>query len=528
MITDWILIRRIAVELDASFRGARVTDVGLLPDGRTALALWQRGQTTLFCIDVFASTPLVSVESGELPIASEPGFVRALGATLRGTRVQRVRSRLGDRLLRLEFAARSAFGVEDAVALVLELVPRFGNAVLLKGETVVAALKEFSLDENAARAVESGRTYQPPPLRDARSIPRLIAQSYPAAAAAALVERFTQAEFPVEPLFVYRREGAIVQAHAVALEGFDDCTLTREASLLDVLGELRVEAVAQRRASNTGARRHRLIALLAEREKKLGRERARVAGEIERARGRDALREQGELILTTLHELDPAQRDEAKQRAAEIFARYKKLGATLAHVERRHEELRSLADGLAQLRWEAERADDADLDDVEHAIEALDVKRHGAAPARTGRAKKRAPLEWRTPGGSRILVGRSPTENAELTFKIARADDLWFHTQNIPGAHVILQRDDRHDPPLDDIVTAAALAALYSKARESAKVPVDYTHRKHVRKQQNAPPGLVFYTHQKTIIVTPSHPPTNRVKREALIYVRPATARGKA
>ena len=116
---------------------------------------------------------------------------------------------------------------------------------------------------------------------------------------------------------------------------------------------------------------------------------------------------------------------------------------------------------------------------------------------------KRKPLEFRTAAGSRIVVGRSPAENADVTFRLARPDDLWFHAQGMPGAHVVLARDDREAPPADEIVIAASLAAFHSKARANAKVPIDYTQRKYVRKQQDAPPGLVWYTHPKTILAEP-------------------------
>jgi predicted ribosome quality control (RQC) complex YloA/Tae2 family protein len=112
-------------------------------------------------------------------------------------------------------------------------------------------------------------------------------------------------------------------------------------------------------------------------------------------------------------------------------------------------------------------------------------------------------LELRTPGGSRIVIGRSPVENAELTFHVARPDDLWFHAQGVPGAHVILSRDDRGRAPDEDLQAAASLAAFYSKAQAAASAPVDYTLRKHVRKQRAAPPGLVWYTHAKTIVAQP-------------------------
>src|SRR5581483_798496 len=171
--TDWLLIRRLAHELSQRFNGARVRDVGQLDDGRFALALWKRGTEYLLCADVFAPTPVITVESGELPIAVEPGFVRAAGAALRGTTLTAVLSRRGDRLLRMEFGSRSRFGVEERLALVFELVPRFGNIVLLKGDTIVAAAKEFARSENAVRSVQAGEEYEPPPLRPGRSSPLL-------------------------------------------------------------------------------------------------------------------------------------------------------------------------------------------------------------------------------------------------------------------------------------------------------------------------------------------------------------------
>jgi predicted ribosome quality control (RQC) complex YloA/Tae2 family protein len=76
--------------------------------------------------------------------------------------------------------------------------------------------------------------------------------------------------------------------------------------------------------------------------------------------------------------------------------------------------------------------------------------------------------------------------------------------QNQPGAHVVLQRNDRTRPPEEDLVAAASLAALHSKAKNSVKVTVDYTQRKHVRKRPGAAPGLVFYTHPKSLYVAPA------------------------
>ncbi|HET6894760.1 MAG TPA: NFACT RNA binding domain-containing protein, partial [Candidatus Baltobacteraceae bacterium] len=193
-----------------------------------------------------------------------------------------------------------------------------------------------------------------------------------------------------------------------------------------------------------------------------------------------------------------------KERAAGLFARYKKAAAAVSHLERRRGELTEALDDLSHLRWELERAGDSELDDAAEAIESLERKPQAAAKRAVSR--KRKPLQFETPSGSRIYVGRTPLENAELTFRVARPDDLWFHVQNQPGAHVILQRHDREQPPDDDVMTAASLAALHSKAKNSPKVTVDYTHRKYVRKRPGAAPGLVFYTHPKSVYVSPAAP----------------------
>lgn len=451
MRTDWQLIRRAAEEIQARFRGARVRDVGLLPDGRVAIQLNRRGEDTLLAFDPFGTPPLVTAEGDALTIAAEPGFVRALGAALRATTLLGTQSRTGDRLMRLQFGTRSRFGVGDEVTLYAELVPRFGNLILVKRDVVVAALKEFSLAENGTRSVQAGMAYEPPPLVNRES---------------------TGTDVP------------------------------EDGSVLDAFKAFRDEKIGSGERARTVQRRAQLRKRLDARERKLLDERRKLDEKRTKAAARESLREEGESVFATLHELDETARDEAKDRAVKLFALYKKLGASLPHIEMRAESIDAALRAVEQLRWEAENADDADLADVERAVAQLEGRRNDT-PRAQSKSRKRAPLEVRTPGGSRILIGRSPSENAELTFHVARPNDLWFHAQNIPGAHVILQRDDRTEPPLDDVRRAASLAAFYSKAKASTKVPIDYTERKHVRAQRDAPPGLVWYTNPRTLVVEP-------------------------
>ena len=125
--------------------------------------------------------------------------------------------------------------------------------------------------------------------------------------------------------------------------------------------------------------------------------------------------------------------------------------------------------------------------------------------------KELKPLEFKTSGGFTVLVGRNNTGNDKLTFKTAFGSDIWFHTQNIHGSHtVLLAREGQ--PTEDDIIEAAGICAYFSKARNSATVPVDYTLVKYVKRQPSRIPGRVFYTDYKTVFVTPDEAQVKKLK----------------
>lgn len=112
------------------------------------------------------------------------------------------------------------------------------------------------------------------------------------------------------------------------------------------------------------------------------------------------------------------------------------------------------------------------------------------------------PLTAKTADGLTILVGKNNRQNDIVTFKQAGHNDFWFHTKDIPGSHVIL-RTGEQEPSQAAIEIAANFAAYFSKAGQSAKVPVDYTRRRYVKKPSGAKPGFVIYDHQHTIYITP-------------------------
>jgi predicted ribosome quality control (RQC) complex YloA/Tae2 family protein len=506
MVTDWMLIRRAARELERELRGGRVTDAGLLDDGRFGIHI-ARGKSgdVVLAIDIFGSPPLVTLDQAELSIAGDPGWARSIATSIRGLRLNAVRSRPGDRVLVFDLGMTSRFGVAHGVKLVAELIPRFGNLLLLQDDAIVAAAKQFSPAENETRSVVVGGPYRPPPLRAPR------AESSPPG---------PEAPDPSDTaLHVYRDGGKLVAVHLEPEPRYAALEHTQEPDLLPLFAEARA-ASAGRRSSDAGERRraalrNRIVKRLRDTQAEI----AQVTARTRDAAGRDALRAAGDALHTYGNDVppnatrfrtpdDPALEIvldpdlDANANAARYFARYRKASDALPHLERRLAALESKRATLEELAFETERGDATTLLELLAALDHLEGR--GSVATRPAARSTRAPLRIERPSGARIFVGRSPRENVELTFRVARPDDLWFHARGIPGSHVVLQPPPGAEPADADLDCAADLAALHSRARDAARVEIDYTERKYVRRQRDAAPGMVWYTNARTRIGRPA------------------------
>ncbi|MDR1704225.1 MAG: NFACT family protein [Clostridiales bacterium] len=147
---------------------------------------------------------------------------------------------------------------------------------------------------------------------------------------------------------------------------------------------------------------------------------------------------------------------------------------------------------------------EADLNEIrEELAEQGFVKRKNILTAkRAKKHKETAPLTFTSSDGFLILVGKNNRQNDELTMKDAEPADIWLHTKDIPGSHVIIKAGGKTVPDRT-LEEAAKLAAYHSKARAGSLVPVDYALRKYVKKPGGAKPGAVIYTNQKTAFVKP-------------------------
>lgn len=126
------------------------------------------------------------------------------------------------------------------------------------------------------------------------------------------------------------------------------------------------------------------------------------------------------------------------------------------------------------------------------------------------------PFRLQTKDGFVILIGKNNYQNDKLTFKTASFNDTWFHAKDIPGSHVIL-RNGGNELTDDDIMLAANLAAHFSKAQGSSKIPVDYTEVRYVKKPSGSKPGFVIFTNQKTLYVTPDEAELNQLLTQSNI-----------
>ncbi len=135
----------------------------------------------------------------------------------------------------------------------------------------------------------------------------------------------------------------------------------------------------------------------------------------------------------------------------------------------------------------------------------LELSEEGYIKEPKGKRKPPAalpPLEYTSSDGYKILVGRNNKQNDKLTLKQANNNDMWLHTKDIHGSHVIIESSGE-EIPFTTIMEAASLAAYHSKARESSNVPVDYTRARYVKKPAGAKPGMVIYVNNKTVYAEP-------------------------
>ncbi len=244
----------------------------------------------------------------------------------------------------------------------------------------------------------------------------------------------------------------------------------------------------------------------------------------------DLYKHQADLLMAYLHEWQPGMQSitlpdfisempltirldpekNAVQNAQALYKRHQKLKRSRLALEPLLAEVQAEIDYLEQVQVAIAQTSDystvEDLRSLEEIRDELIQQKYLDDPDQRFRDRPSESTHFRryqTPSGQEVWIGRNNHQNDQLTFRIANEYDLWFHSQEIPGSHVLLRMQPGHTPDQADLQYAADLAALYSRAHQSEQVPVIYTEPKNVYKPKGAKPGTVIYKQERVIWAQP-------------------------
>jgi predicted ribosome quality control (RQC) complex YloA/Tae2 family protein len=566
MYFDALTMACMADELRATILGGRVQQA-LLPDRLSVgLEIYAQRQRHYLLASAHADLGGLWLSSEKLRrgVERETGLLVLLRKYLRGAILSAIEQPAFERILRLEFD-QPEWGCTDLVA---EVMGRHSNIVLVgAGNRVLDAVKRVGPQRSMARPLLPGQPYTPPPPQEKLSpadlseyrLQQIMAAHQPETQ---LWRALVQGLRGMSPLLareiVFRAQGhpqatlATVDRLAPLLAAIADLLAPLETGRWQpclVLEENRpavfapyaiahrgqpqpaptmsqaIEAFIAAAASGNpyAAAKRPLREAIAAARTRLMAKRATLEESLERAAKADQLRQAGRWILTYALTVVPGQREmevntgsgepfrisldprkTPADNAQDYFARYHKALRAVADVPPRLQQTELALRDLEQLDTDLELA--SGRPEIEAVRAALAEAGH--LRARKGPAAKVAPLSvlsLRSPDGLTILIGRNSRQNDEVTFRRAERKDWWFHARGVPGAHVVVQGSGQELTP-DTIQRAAELAAYFSKLQDEATVAVDYTQRRYVRRLPGAAPGLVTYSGEQTVYVTPRGP----------------------
>ncbi len=203
----------------------------------------------------------------------------------------------------------------------------------------------------------------------------------------------------------------------------------------------------------------------------------------------------------------------AQDNAQKYYKQYAKAKSTHLNVTRQLEDTLKELEYLQSVQTMLDNCSSRqEIDEIRQELIDQGYIRSSARNAKKKQDKPLSPLQYQSRDGFQILVGKNNKQNDELTLKLAASSDIWLHTKNIPGSHVII-RAERREVPDTTLLEAAILAAYHSSAKMSGNVPVDFTAVKNVKKPSGAKPGMVIYESFRTISVTPSEDQVISIKK---------------
>lgn len=509
-----------------------------------------------------------------------PGFCMVLRKHLAGARLERVEMPTFERVITLRFQGKNDFFEPVERTLLLEIMGRTSNIILLdEHQKILDAAKHVDFTMTRHRQILPGLYYEMPPRRDKtdfmdfNGLPPMSAEKEPA-------EQLMDAFAGISPVVAreichrtlgrhdaltptlqnamtadIRRivsdirngvwAGCIVQNIAdgknidfsfLPLRQYGDCVrvlfFDTPSALLEEYYTKSAQAHRLRQKSSD------LLTFLTRTEARIRRTMHVREKELESSRKADIYQKYGTLLQSEAHRVAPGQRalvttdyydpalpeitiplspeKSASANAAAYFKKYTKAknGRTvIAELLKKDAQMLEYLESVLSALCDAEN--EADIEAIRsELIGAGLLKKRGAKQTKAPDLSH--PRRFVTDDGYTVLVGKNNLQNDYLTVRLSRRADIWLHTKDIHGSHVLLVTGGTPLEALPDrtLLQAASLAAYYSKGKQSGKVSVDYCPVSHVKKPTGARPGMVVYEGYYTVVVSPDASLVDHLRQE--------------
>lgn len=465
-------------------------------------------------------------------------FIMVMRKYLQGATIENISQIENDRILEISVSNKNEIGDNVAATLIIEIMGKHSNIILMDKASgnIIEAIKHVGFSQNSYRTILPGSSYVTPPQTDnrnpftisdeklfeilhtedlsARSLQNLF-QGLGRDTAAELSQRLTS-----DKLKIFRAFFASFTQGTLTSKSFTPILFEDSQKAFPSLSQL-LDAFYQDKAERDRVNQqaseliHRVENELEKNRKKLKKQEQ----ELVATENAEEFRQKGELLTTFLHQV-PNNQDQVEldnyytsekitivldkaltpnQNAQRYFKKYQKLKEAVKHLTGLIEETKETIQYLESVETALSQANLTEITEIrEELIQTGFIRRR----QREKIQKRKKPEKYlSTDGQTVILVGRNNLQNDELTFKMAKKEELWFHAKDIPGSHVVITGNLQ---PSDEVKTdAAELAAYFSKARLSNLVQVDMIEVKKLNKPTGGKPGFVTYTGQKTLRVTP-------------------------
>lgn len=490
-----------------------------------------------------------------------PNFAMMLRKHLEGAQLLRVEQVVNDRMIKFTTSGRNELGDEEKTSLILEMMGRHSNLFLIDEPTqrILDLIKHVPADQNRVRTLMPGGTYVMPPKQDvinpyesldglanlildnpdvndlakgiqttfqgfardsAQELAAVLQQSGDAMKLAQnWFDRFDQPE----PRLISTEKG-------VNFTPFEWLTVQGNVLPYPTLSEMLDAYFAEKSERDRVQQQAAIVLRVVRNELKKNKTKIKKQqAELDAADNADEFKVKGELLTTYMHQVErgmteielPNYYDDNKplkialsnqigpsQNAQKYFTKYNKLKTSVKYLNEQIAMAQEEVDYFENLLAQIDIASPKDIEEIRQ-----ELIQEGYMRVQSKKKQKpqvSQPEKFYATDGTLIEVGKNNLQNERLSMKTAAKSDIWLHTKDIPGSHVII-----HDanPSDDTLLEGAMLAAYFSKARDSANVPVDYLPVRRLRKPNGSKPGFVIFEGQTTMAVTPDFALVQRLRQ---------------